>query len=136
MMENRIILPRLLADTTSSQSSRKLWKSTKYFSKTLENDKICSSYLSEKVLTRQNKDLEQPWANYSFFLIFLLNSYRNYKEKRIISPGLLRVITAGCGLVRGTHCVCRQLRQQRAPRGHRGSSVSVCLEVCVLKCVS
>ena len=29
-----------------------------------------------------------PWANYSFFLIILLNSYRKFKEKRIISPGL------------------------------------------------
>ena len=56
------------------------------------NMKVCH-IRNTNTHTSRNKSVKmhlgQPWANYSFFLIFLLNSCINYKEKRIISPVLL-----------------------------------------------
>ena len=37
-----------------------------------------------------------PRANYSFFLMFLLNSHRKFKEKRIISRGLPKLKSVYC----------------------------------------
>ena len=55
---------------------------------------VCQPALGAR--TRRTEPAGYPSANYSFFLVLLLNSYRNYKEKRIIratAGGEERLIT-------------------------------------------